>query len=106
MEEGLSRIPSTIGKPLHVDLATTKHSRFDFARICIEVDANEDLPSSIHIKIELGSVVVAVEYQWLPQKCTKCNAFGHSCNTIPTTPNPNGLEAFPKPDSVVPGTTY
>lgn len=66
--EGLSCIASTIGKPLYVDKATEKQQRLDFARICIEIDAESDPPDEVQIKMNGQSVVVRVEYQWLPPK--------------------------------------
>lgn len=51
-EEGLSRIASVIGHPIHVDKATGKKTRLAFARICIEVDAIDDLPEYIQVSVE------------------------------------------------------
>lgn len=86
-EEGLSRIASTIGG-LNVDVATAKQQKIAFARVCIEVEAESDLPSYIQVTTARGSVVVTVEYQWLPQKCSKCKVFDHSCYTKSTTTDP------------------
>lgn len=78
-EEGLSRITSTIGRPLHVDIATAQQQRLDFARVCVEVSANSNLPNCIQIRNGVDSVTVNLEYQWLPPKCGLCKVFGHSC---------------------------
>lgn len=91
--ECISRIASTIGKPLHVDIATAKQQRIDFGRVCIEVSAKE-LPRDIQIKLGHLSVKVDVEYQ-PPPKCSVCNVFGHSCKpkAAPEPPASNGNEA-------------
>lgn len=65
------------------DKATEKQQRLDFARICIEIDAESDLPDEVHIKMNGQSIVVRLEYQWLPSRCTKCKVFDHSCAPKP-----------------------
>ncbi|KAG5540761.1 hypothetical protein RHGRI_020861 [Rhododendron griersonianum] len=85
-QECLSRVASTIGKPLHVDQATTKTSRqpgllqtkSTNARICIEISAEYELPDDVRISVEGESVVVPIEYQVLPSMCKQCQVFGHS----------------------------
>lgn len=78
IEVGLSRIASIVGKPIHVDKATHKKQRQDYARICVELEAGNDLPTEVVIKSNGESVVVEVEHQWLPSQCTKCKVFGHT----------------------------
>ena len=41
--EGLSHIASAIGRPLHVDRMTATCRRISYARICIEVSADQEL---------------------------------------------------------------
>lgn len=48
-KEGLSRIASKIGKPLHVDVATAKQQRIAFSRVCIEIGADYELPSTTSV---------------------------------------------------------
>ena len=86
---GFSKIASAIGKPLHVDEATAKRKRLDFARICIEIDAKDDLPNDITISVNIDSVMVGVEYQWLPSKCEGCKVFGHTCGPKPASKESN-----------------
>ncbi|KAG5548896.1 hypothetical protein RHGRI_014302 [Rhododendron griersonianum] len=84
-QECLSRVASTIGKPLHVDQATARtakqpgllHTKSTKARICIEVSAEEVLPDEVTVIVAGESVVVPVEYQVLPPKCDICHVFGH-----------------------------
>lgn len=85
-QECLSRVASTIGKPLHVDQATAKtsrqpsllHTKSTSARVCIEISAEHDLPEDVRITVEGKSVVVPIEYQVLPLMCKQCRVFGHS----------------------------
>ncbi|KAG5553054.1 hypothetical protein RHGRI_011046 [Rhododendron griersonianum] len=84
-QECLSRIASTIGRPLHVDHATAKTARqpglqqtkTTKARICIEVSAQQVLPDEVQVVVEGESVVIPVEYQVLPPMCNICHVFGH-----------------------------
>lgn len=84
-QECLNRVASTIGKPLHVDQATTKSARQPGllntksmkARICIEVSAEHELLNEVTVVVEGESVVVLIEYQVLPPMCTICHVFGH-----------------------------
>ncbi|KAI8572256.1 hypothetical protein RHMOL_Rhmol01G0183900 [Rhododendron molle] len=85
-QECLSRVASTIGRPLHVDQATAKttkqpellHTKSTRARICIEISAEQDLPDEVTVLVEGDSVNVPIEYQVLPPICKLCHVFGHS----------------------------
>ncbi|XP_028074365.1 uncharacterized protein LOC114276754 [Camellia sinensis] len=80
-EEGLGYIASILGTPLYLDEPTFKRSRLTFARICIEVPANKEIPKSFKInlaankeipksfKINLGygdPYEIQVEVPWKP----------------------------------------
>lgn len=77
---GFSKIGSAIGKPICVDEATANRRRLDYARICVEVEAGDFLPNDIVISVNAESVMVGVEYQWLPPRCDSCKVFGHTCS--------------------------
>lgn len=95
-QECLSRVASTIGKPLHVDQATAKtsrqpgllHTKSTNARICIEISAEHELPDDVRITVEGESVVVSIEYQVLPSLCKVCQVFGHSTDQCSKKPSP------------------
>ncbi|GAV92752.1 DUF4283 domain-containing protein, partial [Cephalotus follicularis] len=60
---GLSYIASVIGKPLYMDVNTTKRQSLSFARICIEMDASSSFPDSIVLELENGCTTnIGVEY--------------------------------------------
>ncbi|KAG5513073.1 hypothetical protein RHGRI_038503 [Rhododendron griersonianum] len=108
-KECLSRVASTIGKPLHVDQATARtakqpgllQTKSTAARICIEVSAERVLPDEITVIVAGESVVVSVEYQVLPPKCDTCHVFGH--HTIKCASKQSTTPPFPQP-SVQDGT--
>ncbi|PWA66587.1 hypothetical protein CTI12_AA325620 [Artemisia annua] len=88
---------SGIGKPMIMDRLTKerclkKSSKLDFARVLVEVNADEDLPSSLEIEYPQIGMRPArigkldVKYQWKPPLCTHCKSFGHttvSCKVRP-----------------------
>nr|GFA81144.1 hypothetical protein [Tanacetum cinerariifolium] len=66
----------------------------DFARVLVEVFAEDDLPNVIEIEYPpLGNRpsrigMLEVKYQWRPPLCTHCKTFGHStlsCKFRPRT---------------------
>lgn len=78
-ESSFSRIASSIGKPIHVDEATAGRKRLDFARVCVEISAKDELPEEIVVRANGETAAIRVEYQWLPPKCPECKVFGHKC---------------------------
>ncbi|GJY28292.1 hypothetical protein Tco_0404059 [Tanacetum coccineum] len=96
---GIGKIMSGVGKPLLMDNITKerclkKSGKLDFARVLVEVSADDDLPSLLEIfyppignrPAKVG--VLDVKYQWKPPLCTHCKTFGHStlsCQVRPRT---------------------
>lgn len=77
----ISYIASAIGKPLYMDKATTTQTHLDFARVCIEVNAGDEIEKSIRVDIgEEELVEVEVIMPWCPERCQKCKQFGHNCD--------------------------
>lgn len=91
---GFSRIASSIGRPIHVDEATAGKKRLDFARVCVEISANDDLPDEIVVRANGEAVTIRVEYQWLPPKCSECKVFGHKCLPKPAPTPTNPVESW------------
>ncbi|PWA51582.1 hypothetical protein CTI12_AA463000 [Artemisia annua] len=97
--ECIGKIISGVGKPMVMDRMTKerclkKAGKLDFARVLVEVNANEDLPSILEIEYpplgnrpaKIGKL--EVKYQWKPPLCTHCKTFGHttlSCKVRPRT---------------------
>ncbi|KAG5598713.1 hypothetical protein H5410_030083 [Solanum commersonii] len=81
---GLSKIGSSLGKPLYADECTTQASRISFARILIEMDVTRPLPKMIKIRDSKGKMLEQqVWYEWKPLFCQKCLQVGHSCVNRP-----------------------
>ncbi|KAK8646222.1 hypothetical protein V6N13_120015 [Hibiscus sabdariffa] len=77
-QQGLSYVASAVGKPLYSDRATVLKQQLEFAKVCVEVDAKEDIPASILVDLGEGNLVdVAVETVWSPPRCKHCAIFGH-----------------------------
>ncbi|PKI32709.1 hypothetical protein CRG98_046883 [Punica granatum] len=98
--KGISYLVSAIGKPLYMDRATALRSRLDYAKVCIEVEVEKEIPE--FLTVDLGdnyTVNVLVDVPWLPEKCDRCKAFGHRCNNAAERPleaglmTPNALES-------------
>lgn len=49
--EGISHITSAVGVPLFMDKAIELRTKLSFARVCVEVEHDVLLPSSIHVEI-------------------------------------------------------
>ncbi|KAK4384287.1 polyprotein [Sesamum angolense] len=81
--EGLSTVASCIGTPLYTDGITKDCSRLDFARVCVMLDFNSELPKHL---VVISPVLqngkedpkrIDVEYEWLPQRCKNCCSDEH-----------------------------
>lgn len=53
----LSKTAIAMGKPFYTDMMTTKRSRLAYARICVEICLNADLPKYVMIKDPSGSLI-------------------------------------------------
>ncbi|GLU21046.1 hypothetical protein SLE2022_372110 [Rubroshorea leprosula] len=106
-------LASKIGKPIKVDPTTLLATRGQFARVCVEVDLSQPLPSSVDLDLEdLPQSLILVEYEGLHKICFHCGEFGHKMEYCrfknpeksPPMGNPNAkamveLSQALKPDS-------
>ncbi|KAK1300219.1 hypothetical protein QJS10_CPB13g00935 [Acorus calamus] len=77
-KECLGKIASAVGTPLFMDSATQRATRTSYARVCVEVSADQPLPDSLTIESTIeGCEVFHVVYDWKPQACAHCHTFGH-----------------------------
>lgn len=76
--KGLGKLASFIGVPLMLHKQTATTSRMTYARVCVEVNVDSDLPSQIDAMVGNVRIKVPVEYNWKPQKCSHCAVFGHT----------------------------
>ncbi|BFG40751.1 hypothetical protein CerSpe_270250 [Prunus speciosa] len=89
--EGFSHVASVIGRQVHVDSLTESRKKVYYARVCMEIDASDDLVESFdlvsHLDVNAGvtqTFEIKVKYQWRPQMCMKCRIFGHSEPSCPS----------------------
>lgn len=80
-----------VGKPLYTDRITANLERFTYARVCVEVAADKELPKTIPIVNEGGEVrYVKVQYEWVPFRCSHCTIFGHKTDMCKAAKNKEG----------------
>ncbi|KAK4381496.1 hypothetical protein Sango_2962200 [Sesamum angolense] len=93
--QGLSKVASSIGTPLYTDGITKDCSCLDFARVCVMLDFNSELPKHL---VVISPVLrngkedpkrIDVEYEWMPQRCKNCCSLGHVATTCPTNMKKN-----------------
>lgn len=68
---------AAVGKPLHVDMATTNKIKPSCARVKVEVDLLEEFPKRINVGIkkknsEVVSKWIQIKYDYLPKYCRTC----------------------------------
>ena len=72
-----------IRNPICMDQASATGTRFAFARVCIEVGVDAELPSVIRMKYKDKAIMQRVEYAWRPNPCKKCRTFNHEDKACP-----------------------
>ncbi|KAG8369862.1 hypothetical protein BUALT_Bualt14G0057700 [Buddleja alternifolia] len=77
----LYHVASLIGKPLKLDEATTEIDNPVVARICVEINVLERLPSDIPTQIDGKTKFFKVQYEGIPEYCKICQHRGHSIAT-------------------------
>ncbi|GLT26186.1 hypothetical protein SLA2020_012690 [Shorea laevis] len=72
-------LSSKIGKPIKVDSVTLLATKGKFARVCVEVDLSQLLPSSVDLDLEgLPQSLIPIEFEGLHKICFSCGEFGHT----------------------------
>ncbi|XP_059291472.1 uncharacterized protein LOC132044951 [Lycium ferocissimum] len=75
--EALSKIASSVGKPLYTDEFTANAEKISYARILVEADVSQDLPDFLIVETPSGPWKQAITYDWQPKFCNECIRFGH-----------------------------
>lgn len=76
----LSYIASAIGKPLYMDRDTMRRTYLDYARVCIELDAEDEIEDKIMVDTGNGAKVeIPILVPRYPERCMSCRAFGQDC---------------------------
>ncbi|KAK8546873.1 hypothetical protein V6N13_093912 [Hibiscus sabdariffa] len=78
-QQGLGYLASVLSKPLYTDRSTAMKLNLEYAKVCVEVLATYDLPSSITVDLRNSTYVdVGVQLDWAPPCCSSCSVFGHA----------------------------
>ncbi|CAK9136292.1 unnamed protein product, partial [Ilex paraguariensis] len=77
---------SYLAIPLNVDRPTATGSRLTFARICVEINPFIPLPDFVTIDTNDGSYDQAIEYDWKPNPCIKCQTLDDSPSSLAIPP--------------------
>lgn len=81
--KSLSRISSRLGVPLYVDVCTTQVDMISYARVLVEMDVTKELPKSVKVTDPSGrEFMQEIDYDWVPEFCTKCMQVGHQCRMM------------------------
>lgn len=81
---GIGYISSVLGVPLYMDRFTAEKKRLEYARVCIEIDVEKEVPRFIEVVRKNGGLAeVEVVIPWMPVKCAECKVFGHSSKFVP-----------------------
>lgn len=80
----LKQIGSTIGTVLRIDTHTAVEARGRYARLCVQLDVNKPLITSIQI----GDFKQSVSYEGLQRLCFSCGRLGHRKEACPYTIRP------------------
>ncbi|XP_039044398.1 uncharacterized protein LOC120183865 [Hibiscus syriacus] len=76
---GLSYVASAIGTPLSMDFVTAGKSHLEYAKLCVEIGANDVIPNFVEVELKDGNKAsIVVEVPWMPVRCKTCKIFGHS----------------------------
>eukprot|EP00252_Welwitschia_mirabilis_P015752 TRINITY_DN3492_c0_g1_i2.p1 TRINITY_DN3492_c0_g1~~TRINITY_DN3492_c0_g1_i2.p1 ORF type:complete len:170 (-),score=3.86 TRINITY_DN3492_c0_g1_i2:672-1181(-) len=85
----LSKIASVIGKRICTDGITASQGRLSYARFCVEISPDFELPSFMTLKDPKGETLERkIEYEWTPAKCAYCRCFGHKTEHCKRKPVP------------------
>ncbi|XP_059310918.1 uncharacterized protein LOC132062351 [Lycium ferocissimum] len=99
--DSLSRIASTLGKPLYADECTFKQSRISFARMLIAINVSKPLPNEVAVLEPDGTQIMQpILNEWKPQYCHKCIKVENSTTTnaqeprshLPRSPTRNSAQ--------------
>ncbi|RRT34778.1 hypothetical protein B296_00033057 [Ensete ventricosum] len=104
----IAKLYSTLAQPLYIDKATASQTRLAFARACVMVSSDKELPNEVFYHNLDGSTrKVKVSYSWKPQQCRVCLSFGHANGVcrLRQEPQHGVATTIPSTDTPVPTVT-
>ncbi|XP_043688004.1 uncharacterized protein LOC122639252 [Telopea speciosissima] len=76
--DGLNSLGSVLGKPLFSDVRTRRKDCLAYARLCVEVSAQDVLPTFITVREgDDYSFEQEIHYDWKLPQCSVCKMFGY-----------------------------
>lgn len=76
--KGISKIKSTIDKPIDINESTKFINRLDNARVLNEIKATSVFPNTVRAKDKTGNIYQqTIKYEAVPPICVHCKCFGH-----------------------------
>ncbi|KAL9665702.1 hypothetical protein QQ045_000021 [Rhodiola kirilowii] len=67
-----------LGTPICTDGVTAEGSSYNYARVCVQIYADQEFMDHIEYEDPYGNCYVQpVEYEWKPPRCHNCCNFGH-----------------------------
>ncbi|KAG5585340.1 hypothetical protein H5410_045774 [Solanum commersonii] len=91
VKESIFSLATAVGKPIHLDMATTNKRQPSCARVKVQVDLLANFPKFVEIEIvnedtkESRIERVKIHYDMLPRYCLHCKVQGHAeeeCRSI------------------------
>lgn len=64
-------------------MATIKKERVSFAKICVELPVDYSFNKEMELDLGGRTVILGIEYPWVPQMCKTCRWFGHKVDNCP-----------------------
>lgn len=72
-----------MGVPTRLHPETAQCLNLEVANFFVKVDLTKDLPRKMTFNVQGEDVLVEYSYPWFPNKCVKCDTWGHSVKTCP-----------------------
>ncbi|XP_020687894.2 uncharacterized protein LOC110103492, partial [Dendrobium catenatum] len=97
----ICRIASLVGKPFLLDGNMIQWNRREFARICVRINLDEQLPLGVWVEGDSTKFYQRVEYEKVSKLCFKCCKIGHLMVNCPVCKSAEVINKTGLPDPVV-----
>jgi hypothetical protein len=88
LEEVLAGIGNTIGIYVKSSEATKQRRYTSYARLCVYLNIEKPLPSTITLKYQDEDWAQTIDYEHIPFRCRKCHEHGHLFRECPLNEAP------------------
>ncbi|XP_039155806.1 uncharacterized protein LOC104443069 [Eucalyptus grandis] len=79
----IGKVASAVGKPVYVDQRTEQLKSLSFARVCVEIAANQTFDEVIETTYNGEKCEIGVEFEWKPSACAICEGSSQQINEDP-----------------------